>query len=380
MPAPFEPPAYPYDRLDEVREIAAAHEGGAVDLSVGTPGDPPPAEVLDALNGGGDDHDRASRGYPASAGSLQLRQAIQEWTKNRLLVPVPLDAVSVCVGTKEFVATTPAWLKLRYPDRDTVLFPSVSYPTYEMGARLAGLRPVAVPVDSHWRIDLGAIRAEDVERALMLWVNTPGNPAGALDDLAAVGRWGSERGVLVFSDECYAEFTWDGSPRTLLGSGGGHDGIDGVVAVHSLSKRSNMAGMRVGWFAGDLDIVGYLREVRKHAGFMVPGPVQRAAAVALGDQKHVEAQRARYTERLDYFRDVLAKLGASVALPEGGFYLWVAAPDGDEWAWTRWLAENAGVLVSPGSFYGPAGAGHVRVAMVAPMDRLQLAARRLGFD
>ncbi|HEX4863885.1 MAG TPA: pyridoxal phosphate-dependent aminotransferase [Acidimicrobiales bacterium] len=380
MSVPFEPPAYPYDRLDDLKAIASAHDGGVVDLSVGTPGDPPPGEVLDALNGGGDDHDRASRGYPASAGSLQLRQAVQEWTKNRLGVPIPLDSVSVCVGTKEFVATTPAWLKLKFPERDTVLYPSVSYPTYEMGARLAGLRPVAVPVDPDWRVDLGAIEANDARRALMLWVNTPANPAGALDNLASAGRWGLERGVPVFSDECYAEFTWEGPPRTVLGCGGGDDGIDGVVAVHSLSKRSNMAGLRVGWYAGDPEIVGYLREVRKHAGFMVPGPVQRAATAALGDQRHVEAQRARYLERLEYFGDVLAKLGTSVQLPEGGFYLWVPAPGGDEWAWARWLAEKAGVLVSPGSFYGPHGAGYVRMAMVAPTDRLRLAARRLGFN
>ena len=383
MSVPFEPPVYPHDRLDELKGIAAAHEGGVVDLSVGTPGDPPPREVLDALNGGGDDHDRASRGYPASAGSLQLRRAIQEWTKNRLGVALPLDSVSVCVGTKEFVATTPAWLKLRYPERDTVLYPAVSYPTYEMGARLAGLRPLPVPVDSDWRVDLGAIDANDARRALMLWINTPGNPAGALDDLAAAGRWGRERGVPVFSDECYAEFTWEEPPLTVLGSSGGGDGVDGldgVVAVHSLSKRSNMAGMRVGWYAGDRDIVAYLREVRKHAGFMVPGPVQRAATVALGDQQHVELQRARYFERLEFFRDVMAKLGTTVCLPQGGFYLWVPAPEGDEWAWTRWWAEKAGVLVSPGSFYGPDGAGYVRMAMVASMDRLQLAARRLGFD
>ncbi|HUE60440.1 MAG TPA: pyridoxal phosphate-dependent aminotransferase [Acidimicrobiales bacterium] len=378
MSARFEPPSYPYDRLDECRRVAAAHDGGIVDLSVGTPGDPPPADVLAALNGGGDDHDRASRGYPASAGSIDLRQAVQQWTKDRLGVPIPLNSVSVCVGTKEFVATTPAWLKLRYPERDTVLYPAVSYPTYEMGATLAGLRPVPVPVDSAWRLDVDAVSAEDVERAVMLWVNTPGNPAGAVDDVRALARWGLEKGVPVFSDECYAEFTWHGPPRTVLGSGAGPDGLDGVVAVHSLSKRSNMAGMRVGWYAGDPDLVGYLREVRKHAGFMVAGPVQRAATAALGDQGHVEMQRKRYGERLDFFRDVLARLGAEAPQPEGGFYLWVRAPGGDEWAWTRWLAENGGVLVSPGSFYGAGGAGYVRVAMVAPMERLDLVARRLG--
>ncbi|HVA74341.1 MAG TPA: pyridoxal phosphate-dependent aminotransferase [Acidimicrobiales bacterium] len=380
MTAGFVPPAYPYDRLDEARKAAAAHEGGIVDLSVGTPSDPPPPAVMAALAGDPDapDEDRSARGYPTSAGSIALRESIQHWTKTRLGVAVALDEVSVCVGTKEFVATTPQWLKLRSPDRDTVLYPSIAYPTYEMGAILAGLRPVPVPVDSRWRLDLSAVDPADAERALMLWVNTPGNPAGGLDDLGAAAAWGLHHGVPVFSDECYAEFTWDGPPETILGHGGTAGGLDGVVAVHSLSKRSNMAGMRVGWFAGDPEIVGYLREVRKHAGFMVPGPVQRAAAVALADQEHVELQRSLYRDRLQRFASIVEGVGCDAALPGGGFYLWVRAPSGDGWEWATWWAEKAGVLVSPGSFYGDAGASHVRIAMVAPMDRLDLVAERLG--
>ena len=380
MSGGFVPPEYPYDRLDEARKAAAAHEGGMVDLSVGTPTDPPPQAVMAALAGDPvtPDADRAARGYPTSAGSVALREAVQQWTKTRFGVPVALEEVAMCVGTKEFVATTPQWLKLRSPDRDTVLYPSVAYPTYEMGAILAGLRPVAVPVDSRWRIDLQAIDPADAARALMLWVNTPGNPAGGLDDLEAAGSWGARNGVPVFSDECYSEFTWDGEARTILGHGGGAAGLDGVVAVHSLSKRSNMAGMRVGWYAGDPDIVGYLREVRKHAGLMVPGPVQRAATVALRDQAHVDEQRARYRERLERFASIIEGVGCEVRLPGGGFYLWVRAPSGDGWEWATWWAEKAGVLVSPGSFYGEGGAAHVRIAMVAPMDRLDLVAERLG--
>jgi aspartate/methionine/tyrosine aminotransferase len=154
--------------------------------------------------------------------------------------------------------------------------------------------------------------------------------------------------------------------------------LGGVVSLHSLSKRSNMAGMRVGWYSGDPEVVGYLREVRKHAGFMVPGPVQQAAAAALGDGSHVEAQRTRYWERLLRAREILGAVGVECDLPGGGFYLWAAAPGGDGWAWTRWLAEHGGVLVSPGSFYGEAGAGHVRLAMVASVERLNLVAARLG--
>jgi succinyldiaminopimelate transaminase len=366
-------PEYPYDRLDAARELAARLPGGVVDLSIGTPTDPPPPSALEALARG-----EAVRGYPPSIGSLALRQAVQQWEKDTFGAEVPLDAVGVCVGTKEFVAGVPQWCHLRYPDRDTVLYPAVSYPTYEMGARLAGLRAVPVPLDGSWRLDLDRVAPADVERALLLWVNSPGNPAGGLDDLAAVARWGRERGVPVFSDECYTEFTWDGAPQTVLGRGGGPAGLEGVVAVHSLSKRSNLAGMRVGWYSGDLELVDYLREVRKHAGFMVPGPAQQAAVAALGDAAHVGRQRDRYRERLVRARGILASLGVESDLPGGGFYLWAPAPAGDGWAWTRWLAEHGGVLVSPGSFYGAQGDGFVRLAMVAPVDRLDLVAERLG--
>ncbi len=376
-------PAYPYDRLDEAKDVAAGRHGTVVDLSIGTPTDPPPQLVLDALTvalGGpaAPDPSGSMRGYPASIGSLELRGAIQRWAKETLGAEIPLNGVAVCVGTKEFVASVPQFLHLRSPERDTVLYPAVAYPTYEMGARLAGLRPVPVRLDEQWRLDLDAVDPQDAARALLLWVNTPGNPAGGLDDLGAVARWGCQRGIPVFSDECYADFTWDGAPQTVLGHGDGVDGLDGVVAVHSLSKRSNLAGMRVGWYSGDPELVTFLREVRKHAGFMVPGPLQQAAVAALGDAGHVEKQRVRYHERLQRAQQILAAIGVRCGLPGGGFYLWAPAPGGDGWAWTRWLAEQGGVLVSPGSFYGEAGAGHARLAMVAPLDQLDLVARRLG--
>ena len=367
--AGWTPPPYPYERLEPMRAKADALEGGAVDLSVGTPCDPPPRAVVDALASSG-----AERGYPPSIGTPGLRQAAAGWMKRRLGVDVPPDAVAACVGTKEFVGTLPQYLHLRTPSRDTVLYPSISYPTYEMGATLAGLRAVAVPVDAQWRLDLSAISDADAERALCLWVNTPGNPAGQLDDLDAAASWGRARGVPVFSDECYVEFTWGGPPRTILSSG-----HDGVVAVHSLSKRSNFAGGRVGFYAGDPELVSYLREVRKHAGFLVPGPVQAAAVVALGDDEHVDAQRRLYRERLDRMAAILeAWSGSPVALPAGAFYLWLAAPDGDAWGFAERLASEGGALVAPGDTFGPAGATHVRVAVVQPMERLELVARRLG--
>ncbi|HVF33305.1 MAG TPA: aminotransferase class I/II-fold pyridoxal phosphate-dependent enzyme [Acidimicrobiales bacterium] len=369
MGSGFTPPPYPYDRLDPMKAKAAGLDGGVVDLSIGTPNDPPPKSVLDALSSS-----NSERGYPASIGTPAFREAAAAWMASRLGVDVATSEVAACVGTKELVASVPQYLRLRTPERDTVLHPALSYPTYEMGAILAGCRAVAVPVDEHWRLDLSAISDEDAARALVLWVNTPGNPAGQLDDLAAVAGWGRARGVPVFSDECYVEFTWSGAPQTIL-----EHGLDGVVAVHSLSKRSNLAGARAGFYAGDGDLVGYLKEVRKHAGLMVPGPVQAAAVAALGDQDHVDVQRQRYDERLRYFAGVLERrTGAAVDLPGGGFYLWLPAPEGDAWGFAESLAAEGGVLVTPGDTFGPAGAGFVRVALVQALDRLELVDRRLA--
>jgi succinyldiaminopimelate transaminase len=364
----FSPPPYPYERLGPVRALAAAHAGGSVDLSIGAPVDPPPAAVVEALASSG-----TERGYPASVGTAAFREAAAGWMARRLGVDVPTTAVAACVGTKELVATTPQWLRLRTPDRDTVLYPAVSYPTYEMGAVLAGCRPVPVPVDASWRLDLSAVDDDDAARALCLWVNTPANPTGAIDDLAGVATWARGRGIPVFSDECYVEFTWDGPRHTILEAG-----LEGMVAVHSLSKRTNLAGLRAGFFAGDPDLVHYLAEVRKHVGMMVPGPVQAAAVVALGDDRHVDEQRARYLERMDFFAAVLAAAGLECGVPGGSFYLWAAAPGGDAWAGATDLARRGGLVTSPGEFYGAAGAGFLRVAMVAPMDRLGLVADRLS--
>ena len=277
------------------------------------------------------------------------------------------------MGTKEMVAGLPHWLRLRRPDLDTVLYPAVSYPTYAMGATLAGCRAVPVPVDDAWRLRLDAIDEADAARALCLWANTPANPTGALDDLAGAAAWGRARGVPVLSDECYVEFTWADRGRTIL-----EHGDEGVIALHSLSKRSNLAGVRAGFYAGDPDLVTYLAEVRKHAGFMPPGPVLAAGAVAWSDDEHVEAQRGRYRERLEMLADALTGAGLDAPLPGGAFYLWVPAPDGDAWGLAGRLAADAGALVSPGEFYGDAGAGHVRIAVVQPTDRIELLARRLA--
>ena len=373
-PAGFAPPPYPYERLNGAKAAATARfegRGGLVDCSIGTPCDPPPPEVLEAMA-----TSDAERGYPTSPGSPEYRRAADDWMRRRFGVVVdPERAVAACVGTKEFVATTAQFLHLRRPDRDTVLYPSVSYPTYAMGATLAGIRSVAVPELPGGGLDLDAVDPADIDRALLLWTNSPANPTGHLTDLARAAAWGRVHGVPVFSDECYAEFTWEGPPRTILESGG-----DGVVAVHSLSKRSNLAGVRAGFYAGDPDLVTYLLDVRRHAGLMVPGPVQAGAVVALEDDSHVDRQRAAYRDRLAFLADALALAGLPVAQPAGGFYLWLPVPDrfSDGWDLCDWLAREAGLLVSPGELYGPEGSGHVRVAVVQPLDRLEQVAERLG--
>ncbi|HZQ86212.1 MAG TPA: succinyldiaminopimelate transaminase [Acidimicrobiales bacterium] len=364
---PFEPPIYPYERLNAAKAKAEAHEGGAVDLSIGTPCDPPPKLVIDALA-----TSNAERGYPPSAGTDALRRAAAGWMERRLGVSVEPSAVAACVGTKEFVATLPQWLKLRRPDRDTILYPALAYPTYEMGAILAGCRAVPVAVDDQWHPDLSSISDDDASRALALWVNSPGNPAGQVDDLRAAAAWGRDRGVPVFSDECYVEFSWAGEPRTIL-----EHGLDGVVAVHSLSKRSNFAGGRVGFYAGDADLVQYLLEVRKHVGMLPAGPMQAAAVAALGDDTHVDEQRDRYLRRLERVREIFEHLGVSAPLPAGSFYLWAPAPGGDAMGLVDRLAADAGALIAPGDIFGPAGEGHVRVAVVQPDDRIELIAQRL---
>lgn len=366
--AAFQPPPYPYEKLDRTRAIAGEHDGGAVDLSIGTPCDPPPPAVIDALATSG-----AERGYPPSIGTPRLREAASGWMARRLGVEVDPSRVAACVGTKEFVGTLPQWLRLRDPRRDTVLYPAVAYPTYEMGALLAGCRAVPVAVDDRFRLDLTSVDEDDAARSLCLWVNSPGNPAGGLDDLGAVASWGRDRGVPVFSDECYIEFTWDGAPRTIL-----EHGSDGVVAVHSLSKRSSFAGGRAGFYSGDAELVSYLGEVRKHVGMLVPGPVQAAAAAALDDDEHVDVQRERYLERLVFLRDTLADAGFEADLPAGAFYLWFRAGRDDSWQAADDLARRAGVVVSPGDIFGPQGAGWLRAAAVQPMERLKLVASRLS--
>jgi succinyldiaminopimelate transaminase len=367
----FVPPPYPYERLDALKRLADSLPGGVVDCSIGTPCDPVPEVAIRAATAAL----AASNGYPPSAGTAALRDAASSWIRRRFGVKVEAAHVGACVGTKELVASLPHLLRLRYPQRDTVLYPAIAYPSYDMGAVLAGCRAVPVPLDAQWHLDLDAISDADAERALVLWINEPGNPSASTADaayLARVAAWARARNVIVASDECYAEFAPE--PATILSSG-----LDGVLAMHSVSKRSNLAGMRVGFYAGDPDLVTYLVETRKHTGLMAPTMVQAAAAAALADDDHVAVQRDRYIERCDLVRSALEPHGLVHDGGNAAFYLWMRTADGadDGWEIAARLAHEAGLLVSPGDLYGALGADHVRIALVQPRDRLELALDRL---
>jgi succinyldiaminopimelate transaminase len=374
----FRPPVYPYARLDALKERAEQAPGGIVDLSIGTPNDPVPDCVVRALADAGP----GAAGYPRAVGGPALREAAAGWMERRFGVTVdPVQVVNV-IGTKELVASLPHLLRLRDPSRDTVLYPAVSYPTYAMGAQLGGCRAVPVPCGDGWHLDLSAVDGADAARALLLWLNEPGNPTGSQSAAGPLGEavaWARARGIVVASDECYVEFNWEGDGAFVPGATALSAGIDGVLAVHSLSKRSNMAGYRCGFLAGDGDLVAYVGSVRTHAGMMVPGPIQAAATAAWNDDDHVEVQRARYAERRRYARSRLADAGLVDAGGPSSFYLWVRAADPaeDGWAVAARLA-GTGTLVAAGDLYGAGGAGYVRIALVEPLDRLALAFDRMS--
>lgn len=356
----------PYTRLQELHDVAAAQPGGKVDCTIGTPCDPPAEVAMAALARG-----EGARGYPPSIGTAAFRGAARDWMARRFKVEVDPEDVAACVGTKEFVTSAAGYLALRDGTRDTVLYPAISYPSYAMGAQLAGLRSHAVPLRDGV-LDLASVPDELAARAVVLWCNSPGNPTGAIEDLAASAAWGRSHGVPVLSDECYVEYTWDGPATTILESGSA-----GVLAVHSVSKRSNLAGLRAGFYAGDPELVAYFKLVRQHAGDLVPGPVQVAAAAAFADDEHVVVQRERYRGRLIALSSALREIGVDAPMPRGSFYLWASRAGVDGWDLARELAERGGVVVSPGELYGAAGADHVRIAVVVPDEQIDLVVRRL---
>jgi succinyldiaminopimelate transaminase len=360
-------PDFPWDRLVPYREIAATAPGGVVDLSIGTPVDPTPRVVQDALRAGAD-----APGYPQTYGTAALREAAAGWLARRLGVSGADPAgVLPTIGSKELVAWLPTLLGAG--PGDVVVHPELAYPTYDIGARLAGAEPVATD----------GVTALGPRPVALIWLNSPSNPTGRVlpvEHLRKVVAWARERGTVVASDECYIEFGWEAAPElrpvSVLHPDVCEGSYDGLLAVHSLSKRSNLAGYRAGFVAGDPALVRDLLEVRKHAGMMVPAPVQAAAVAALDDDAHVEAQRERYAARRVALRAALAEVGFRIDHSEAGIYLW-ATRDEPCWDTVGWFAER-GIVVGPGAFYGPAGGRHVRIALTVADERVTAAVARLA--
>jgi succinyldiaminopimelate transaminase len=356
-------PDFPWDTILQAKQHAATHPDGIVDLSVGTPVDPTPASVQQALRDAAN-----SPGYPTVWGTPELRAAIIDYLGRRWHATGLDDAcVLPTVGSKELVASLPAQLGVRAGH--TVLVPELAYPTYAVGALLAG----AGVLLSDATLAAGPL---DVP---LVWVNSPSNPTGRVlptEHLRKVIAWARERGAVVAADECYLELGWESRPISVLDPDVNSGSLDNIVAVHSLSKRSNMAGYRAGFVAGDPRIVSGLLEVRKHAGLMVPGPVQAAICAALADDVHVAEQRARYLARRSALRPALEGAGFRIEHSEASLYLWATREESCRDS-VGWLAER-GILVAPGDFYGTAGARHVRVALTATDERVAAAAARLA--
>ncbi len=357
-------PAFTWDRIAPLGEKAGLHPDGPVYLSVGTPVDPVPEVIRDALAEAAN-----APGYPLTRGTARLRAAAAGWLERAHGVAVSPDDVLPAIGSKEFIAWLPVMLGLG--PGDVVVHPALAYPTYDTGARLAGAAAVA----SDGLLSAGPARVR------LVWVNSPSNPTGRVlpaEHLRKVVEWARERGAVVASDECYIGLGWDASPVSVLHPdvcGGSHDGL---LAVHSLSKRSNLAGYRAGFVTGDPALVAELLALRKQAGMMVPDPVQAAMTAALDDDAHAVAQRERYAARRSVLRAAYAGAGWTIDHSEAGLYLWAAHPAHDCWSAADLLAAQCGILVTPGEIYGPGGTGHIRVALTATDERIAAAAQRLA--
>lgn len=361
-------PGYPWDSLTPYRQTAAAHPGGVCDLSIGTPVDPTPEVVRRALADAAD-----WPGYPTTVGTEALRAAIAAWYARVFGATVdPGTQILPLVGSKEAVAWLPTLLGLRQLGLD-VAHPAAAYPTYAMGATLAQVGSRVIDVDD-------VLAGASLEGVGLLWINSPGNPTGRVldvDTLRAVVAIAREAGVIVASDECYARLGWEGAdiapgildPRVV------GDDHSGVLSVYSLSKQSNLAGYRAAFLAGDADLVANLTNSRKHAGMIVPGPVQAAMIAALNDEDHVVAQKELYRARRDVLRPAVEAFGARIEHSEAGLYLWVTR-DEDCWETIGALA-GLGIIAGPGAFYGDAGARHVRIALTASDEAIGTAAARL---
>lgn len=356
-------PDFPWDALTQYAATARAHADGIVDLSIGTPVDPTPQVAQDALRAASD-----APGYPTTIGIPALRQAAADWLeRSHGVTGLGLDSVLPVIGSKELIANLP--LHLGIGPGDLVVLPQVAYPTYEVGAALVGAETLATD----------SLTAIGPRTPALVYLNSPSNPTGRVlpaAHLRKVVEWCRERGVLLVSDECYIEDVWEGAAPSILHPDICGDSAEGLLAIHSLSKRSNLAGYRTAFVAGDRGVIAELLAVRKNLGLIVPLPQQHAMVAAFGDDEHALAQHSRYAARRAQLRGALERAGFRVEHSEASLYLWSTRGE-NCWDSVAWLAER-GILVAPGSFYGAAGEQHVRVAFTATDERIAAAAARLA--
>ncbi|MET0467912.1 MAG: succinyldiaminopimelate transaminase [Aeromicrobium sp.] len=356
-------PDFPWDTIAAAKARAAEHPDGLVDLSIGTPVDPTPEIARQALVGAAD-----SPGYPTVLGPESLRRAVVDWLERRFAITgVGTDNVLATIGSKELIANL--CVQLGLGPGDVVGLPETAYPTYAVSAAYAGA--TAIATDS--RVAFGP------QRPKLVFINFPANPHGRVVGKEHLKAWVDfcrESGALLVSDECYLEFVWEGEPASVLDPEVNGGSLDGIIALHSLSKRSNMAGYRDAFVVGDRSVVAELLAVRKHLGFMLPTPVAAAMQAALGDDAHVDEQRERYLARRATLRAALEGAGFRIDHSQGSLYLW-ATRDEPCRETVDWLAER-GILVAPGDFYGATGSHHVRFAFTATDERIAAAASRLA--
>ena len=359
-------PQFPWDSLTRAKATAAAHEEGMVNLSVGTPVDEVASIIRQGLSEGA-----AAPGYPQTVGTPELRAAIVAAMARRYGVTGLESAVNggnvlPVIGTKEAIGWLPFLLGVGAGH--TVVIPELAYPTYEVGVRIAGAE--LLRADSLTQIGPAS--------PTLMFINSPGNPNGkvlGVEHLRKVVEWARARDFIVASDECYLGLGWTEQPVSILDPRVCDGDFTNLLAIHSLSKTSNMASYRAGWFAGDANLIAELVSVRRHMGLMMPGPIQHATIAALNDDSHEAEQKQRYSDRREILRDALVAAGFRVDDSEGGLYLWVTRGE-DCWQTVDWLAER-GILVAPGSFYGPKGAQHVRVGLTATLNDIEVAAARI---
>ena len=347
-------PDFPWDALAPYGEKAKTHPSGFIDLSQGTPVDSTPQFIQEAFKAASN-----SPSYPVTAGTPELREAISNWASKELGASGDFGVLPL-IGSKELVAWLPTILESNH-----VLYPEIAYPTYLVGSMIAKTKATTVDFD-----------ANNWPDADLAWVNTPSNPTGRVhtdEELLTVIEWARKGGVVV-ADECYLEFGNEITPKSILSLTGGNN--KNILAIHSLSKRSSIAGYRAAMMIGDKELIARILEVRKHAGMMVPLPVQKAMIAALGDNSHVAEQRNRYNARKTKVRSAIEKHGFRIDYSEAGLYLW-ATRDERDWDSVAWFAER-GILVTPGHFYGEKGSQHIRIAMTATDAQIDELVKRLS--